>query len=74
MDEKENWFAYLVPMENVEIPQENPLEVVKAIEVVTPISSYKEVIGKRNFSYAMEKEEEEGSSETTKRKKVEAEG
>ena len=70
--EKTNWSKYPDPMENVEVPQENPLVVLNATEVVTPIATSSEVTGKRTFSYAMEIEEE-GSSDTSKRKKVEAE-
>ena len=45
---------YLAQMENVEVPQENKLEVVKAIEVISPIARSREVTGKRTFLYAME--------------------
>ena len=64
---------YPSPMKNAEVSQENPLVVIKATKVVTPIATNLEVTGKRTFSYAMETEEEE-SSETTKRQKIEAEG
>ena len=60
-------------MENVEVSHENPLDVAKEIEVVTPIASNLEMTGKRNSLDAMEIKEE-GSSEVAKRQKIEAEG
>ena len=54
LDEKSNWLDYPSPMENVEVSQENPLAVVKAKEVSTPIVINSKVSGKRNFSDAME--------------------
>ena len=60
-------------MESVEGSPENPLALVKAREVVTPITANSQVIGQRNFLDAMETEEE-GSSETTKQQNIEVEG
>ena len=72
--EKTNWSNYLDPMENVEAPEENPLAIVKTTKDIAPIASSIETTTPRNFSEAMEIEEEEESSKTNKRQKVEAEG
>ena len=60
-------------MESVEGSPENPLALVKATKVVTPIAASSQVTGKRTFTDAMETEEE-GSSEKIKKKKIEVEG
>ena len=39
LDEKVNWLDYPLPMENVEVSEENLLVVVKETELVTPIAS-----------------------------------
>ena len=53
-------------MKNVEVPQENPLVVVKSTKVIAPIASSTEATTKRTFPKSMEIEEEEASSETNK--------
>ena len=68
---KAHWLDYRVPRENVEILEENPLAMVKSSKVIAPISSTTEASTKRTFSEAMETKEEEASSDTNKRHKVE---
>ena len=53
--EKENWLDNLEPIESVQDPQENPLVVVKAIEVITPLARSTEATTKRIFLEAMQK-------------------